>query len=86
MVLVVKNWPAMQETGFNPWMRKILWRRKRQHTPVFLPGESRGQRRLVGYSPWGRKESDSTAVTEDAPVYQVVFALQVLTHVLRTVF
>ena len=34
------------------------WRRKWQPTPVFLPGESHGQRSLVGYSPWGRKESD----------------------------
>ena len=32
------------------------WRRKRQPTPVFLPGESHGQRSLAGYSPWGRKE------------------------------
>jgi len=39
---------------------KISWRRKRQPTPVFLPGKSQGQRRLVGYSPWGRKESDMT--------------------------
>ena len=30
------------------------------HTPVFLPGESRGQQSLAGYSPWGRKESDPT--------------------------
>ena len=29
-------------------------------TPVFMPGESHGQRNLVGYSPWGRKESDTT--------------------------
>ena len=35
------------------------WRRKWQPTPVFLPGESHGQRSLVGYSPWGRKESDT---------------------------
>ena len=28
--------------------------------PVFLPGESHGRRRLVGYSPWGCKESDTT--------------------------
>ena len=39
--------------GFSPWVRKILWRRKWQPTPVFLPGESHGQRSLVGYSPWG---------------------------------
>ena len=36
------------------------WRRKWQPTPVFLPGKSRGWRNLVGYSPWGRKESDTT--------------------------
>ena len=36
------------------------WRRKWQPTPMFLPGESHGQRSLVGYSPWGHKESDTT--------------------------
>ena len=45
---------------FNPWIGKILWRRKWQPTPVFLPGKSYGQRSLAGYSPWGRKESDTT--------------------------
>ena len=39
---------------------KIPWRRKWQSTPVFLPGESHGRRSLVGYSPWGGKESDMT--------------------------
>ena len=38
---------------FDP--RKILWRRKWQQTPVFLPGKSHRQRSLVGYSPWGHK-------------------------------
>ena len=60
VVLVLKNLP-MQEiketTGSNPWIRKIPWRRKWQHTPVFLPGESHEQRSPEGYSPWGRKES-----------------------------
>ena len=46
--------------GFDPWVRKIPWRRKWQPTPVLLPGKSHGQRSLVGYSPWGRKESDTT--------------------------
>ena len=46
--------------GFSPWVEKIPWRRKGQLTPVFLPGESHGQRNLAGYSPWGRKESDTT--------------------------
>ena len=43
-----------------------LWRREWQPTPIFLPGESQGQRSLAGYSPWGRKESDTTEVTEHA--------------------
>ena len=44
--------------GFGPWVGKFTRRRKWQPTPVFLPGESHGQRSLVRYSPWGRKESD----------------------------
>jgi len=52
--------------GFHPWIRKIPWRRAWQPTPVFLLGESHGQRRLVGYSPWGYKESDMTEATEHA--------------------
>ena len=46
--------------GFNPWVGTILWRREWLPTPVFLPGESHGQRSLVGCSPWGHKESDMT--------------------------
>ena len=46
--------------GFNPWVRKIPWRRKWQPSLVFLPGESHGQRSLAGYSPQGCKESDVT--------------------------
>jgi len=46
--------------GFVPWVGKIPWRRKWLPTPVFLPGESHGQRNLVGYSPCGHKESDMT--------------------------
>ena len=42
---------------------KIPWRRAYQPTPVFLPGESYGQRRLAGYSPQGLKESDMPEVT-----------------------
>ena len=39
---------------------KIPWRRKWQPTPIFLPGKFHGLRSLVGYSPWGCKESDTT--------------------------
>ena len=38
----------------------ILWRRQWHPTPILLPGKSHGQRSLVGYSPWGHKESDTT--------------------------
>ena len=40
---------------FNLWVRKIPWSSKWQPTPVFLPGESHGQRNLMGCSPWGHK-------------------------------
>ena len=47
---------------FDPWVRKIPWRRKWEPTLVFLSRESHGQRNLEGYSPWGHKESDTTEV------------------------
>ena len=53
--------------GFNPWVGKILWRRAWQPMPVFLPRESHGQRSLVGYSPWGCKEPDTTEPTPQSP-------------------
>ena len=40
---------------FNPWVGKSSWRRKWQHTLVFLPGKSYGQRSLVGHSPWSHE-------------------------------
>ena len=45
---------------FSPWVGKIPWRREWLPTPVFLPGEFHGQRSLVGYSPWGCKELDTS--------------------------
>ena len=45
---------------FNLWIGRIPWRREWLPTPVFLPGESHGERSLAGYSPWGCKESDMT--------------------------
>ena len=57
---MVKNLPAMQEI----WVQPLGWEDPLEKewlpTPVFLPGESHGQRNLAGYSPWGRKESDTT--------------------------
>ena len=49
-----------KKPGFNPYVGEIPWRREWQPTPAFLPGESHGQRSLVGYSPWGHKELDTT--------------------------
>ena len=66
---VVKNPPSNAgDTGdardtFDPWVLKIPWRRKWQPTLVLLPGKFRGQRSLVGYSTWGRKEMDMTECT-----------------------
>ena len=45
---------------FDLWVRKMPWRNKWQPTPVFLPEKSLGERSLLGYSPWGHKESDKT--------------------------
>ena len=49
----VEKKPACQcrRHRFDPWVRKIPWRRAWQHTPVYLLGESHGQRNLAGYSP-----------------------------------
>ena len=64
MVPVVKNLSAnagrRKRHGFDSWVRKIPWRRAWQYSPVFLPGEFHGWRRLVSYSPWGHKELETT--------------------------
>ena len=51
------TWWLRWRPGFDFWVRKIPWRWERQPTTVSLPGESHGQRSLVGYNPWGHKES-----------------------------
>ena len=51
---------------FDLWVGKIPWRRAWLSNPVFLPGEPHGQRNLVGYSPWGHKELDTTEATQNA--------------------
>ena len=55
--------------GLHPWVGKIPWRRKCQPIPIFSPGKSLGHRSLVGYSPWGQKESD---MTEDAHTHNLL--------------
>ena len=56
----VKRLPTSGRPRFDPWVGKILWRRKWQPTVVLLSGKSHGRRSLVGYSPWGCKQSDTT--------------------------
>ena len=66
MALAVKNPPVNagdMRHQFDPLVRKMPWRRAWQVTPVFLPGESQGQRNLAGYSPGDGKELDSTEST-----------------------
>ena len=74
MAQTVKRLPIVRETrvqslGWEGLLEKgmaihsstvIFWRRKWQPPPVLLPGKSHGWRSLVGYSPWGHKESDTT--------------------------
>ena len=60
-VLVVKNLLANAgNVGLITGLGRFPWRGKQQPTQVFLLGESLGQRNLVGYSPWGHKELDTT--------------------------
>ena len=57
---MVKNLPARQETGSIPGSGRSPGEGNGNPPPIFLPGEFHGQRSLVGYSPWGCKESDTT--------------------------
>ena len=56
----------------------LTWRRKQQPAPIFLPGESHGQRSLAGYTPWGRKsqtrlnnETTTTVAEAETPIFQL---------------
>ena len=64
VALMVKNPPANAgnagETGSIPGLERFPWRRAWQPTPVFFAGESHGKRSLVGCSPWGHEQSDTT--------------------------
>ena len=56
---MVRNLPGMWEPSFDSWVGKIPWRRKWQPTPIFLPGESHGQKSLAGYSLGSCKDLDT---------------------------
>ena len=72
---MVKNLPAMQETQVQSLDGNISWRKEWLLTPVFLPGESHGQRSLVGYSPWGHKESDMTKCIHTYFIIMAIFLI-----------
>ena len=63
---MVKSPLANAGDVFDPWVGKIPWRRKWQPAPIFVPEKFHGQRSLADYSPWGRKESDTTETTSHA--------------------
>ena len=63
----------------NPWDRKILWRRKWQPTPVFLPGKSYGWRSLMSYSPRGHKELDMTEWFHFHFLFNLLYCPQITT-------
>ena len=67
--------------GFDPWVRKIPWRRVWQPTLAILPGESHGQRSLVDYSPKGCKESDRTKTAQHKCTEHTVWPLNLETQV-----
>ena len=58
--------------GFKTWVRRIPWSTAWRPTPIFLPGESHGQRSQVGYSPQGRKELGMTEATQQVGIYNLI--------------
>ena len=68
----VKNLPAMRETWVQSLDREDPLEQEMQPSPVFLPGESHGERSLVGYSPWGHKELDMPNTHND-PTHKIDF-------------
>ena len=68
---VAKNPLSKKETCIWPWVWKIPWKRKWQPTPVFLPGKSREQRSLAGYSPWRHKRVGHDLTTQRQEVVRI---------------
>ena len=72
--------------GFNSWIMKISSRREQQPTPIFLPEEFHGQRSLMGYTPWGCKESDMIERITLSLSWQLLVIIIFLIMNLNTVF
>ena len=86
MVQIVKNPPANPGDPVPSLVRKIPWRKKWHPTLVFLPGESHGQRSLVGCSPWSCKEFDTTEHTHNLTYNTSMTALLLLLTVVTRLF
>ena len=74
----------MQKTQ-EKWIQSLSWEDPLEegmaaHSPVFLPGESHGQRSLVGYSPWGRTELDTIEATELSMQHAITESLKDVNH------
>ena len=63
-----------RKLGFDPWVRKITWRREWVPTPVFLSGEFHAQRSLAGYSPWGHERVGHSWETKNFTSLETVVA------------
>ena len=61
---------------FDPWVRKIPWRRRWQPIPIFLPGKSHGQRSLLGYSPRGHRVRHDLATKPQLNTNEIYFLIQ----------
>ena len=75
-----KNVCQSRRCRFDPWVRKISWRRKRQPVSVFLPGKSHRQRSLVGYSPLDHERASHDLATRHQQQYEAGFAEKKSTH------
>ena len=71
-----KNLPAMRETGFDPWMGKIPWRRAWQRASVFLPGESPWTEEPGGLQSLGLQRIRNDLVTKDSTTHSALHEVQ----------
>ena len=83
---IVKNLPALQETGFDPWGGKIFWRREWLAIPVLLPGEFHGQRSLAGWTVHEVTESDMTKQLSPFFTYAILILIYSERYELKLIF
>ena len=83
---MVNNLPQCRRPWFDPWVGKMCRRKEWLPTPVFLPGESHGQRSLAAYSPWGHKESDRTERLTHSHTKEVYWQKQKLIWISKALY